>query len=145
MKEQYGIIKFFESPFYQAGLISLCILLLTLFDKAMPHDTTIIKPGAGPWIVATALLLCYVFFNTVFLFRMKETIPYWSKSMIAYVLLLVLTYGWCFFLSGHHIDEVGSFRWLWMVLTLVYMVFFAIAYTIKGIVAIADREDRNSR
>jgi hypothetical protein len=145
MKQKSGVITFFETPFYQAGLIFVFILALSLLDMTLPHDTAIISPAAGPWILATALLLCYVFFNTVFLFRIKETIPYWSKSMISYVILLILTYGWCYFLSGRHIDEVGSFRWLWMVLTLVYMVFFAIAYTIKGIIAIADREERNSR
>ena len=61
-----------------------------------------------------------------------------------YLGLLAFSYGWCFLLSGKHIDDVGSVRWLWFVLTLVYMVFFAIARTMKGIIDIANREDERN-
>jgi hypothetical protein len=48
-------------------------------------------------------------------------------------------------LSGKHIDEVGSFRWLWFVLTLVYMIFFAIARSMKRVVDIAIEQDDKLR
>lgn len=141
MKQKAGFIEYFKSPFYQAALVLCLILILSLLEMSLSHDSAIIHPMAGPWMVSTALILCYVFFNTVFLFRITETVAYWSRSVMSYVLLLILAYGWCYLLSGMHIDEVGSFRWLWIVLTLVYIIFFAIAFTIKGIIAIADKEE----
>lgn len=141
MKRKRSLLSFLESPFYQAGLVFILILALTSIDHFLPHQTEVLHPQAGPWIMATALLLCFVILNTLFLFRIKEVVPYFSRSVFSYILLLLLTYGWCFLLSGVHFDEAGSFRWLWLVLTLVYMVFFAIAYTIRGIIAIADREE----
>ena len=145
MKRKSGLLPFFENPFYQAGLVFCFILVLGLVDHYLPHESHVIDPNAGAWIVSTALLLCFVFLNTVFLFRIKQVTAYWVRSMISYVALLALTYGWCYFLSEHHIDEVGTFRWLWLVLTLVYIIFFAIAYTIRGIIAIADREEGKGR
>lgn len=144
MKQKSGLISFFESPFYQAGLVFIFILALSVLDMSLPHESAILNPKAGSWTVTTAMILCFVFLNSVFLFRIKESGPYWVKSIVSYVVLLIFAYAWCYLLSGLHIDEVGTFRWIWMVLTLVYMVFFAIAYTIKGIIGIADREERNS-
>jgi hypothetical protein len=141
MKQKADLIAFFESPLYQAVLVLCFIIVLSLIDMTLSHDSAVIHPKAGPWMVSTALILCYIFFNTLFLFRIAQNVSYWSKSVISYVLLLILAYGWCYLLSGMHIDDVGSFRWLWIVLTLVYMIFFAIAYTIKGIIAIADKEE----
>ncbi len=141
MKEKSGLITFFESPFYQAGLVLCFIIVLSLIDNVLPHHSKIIDPKAGPWMVSTAMMLCYVFLNTVFLFRINHVVSYWIKSVLCYVILLILAYGWCYLLTGMHIDDVGSFRWLWIVLTLVYTIFFAIAYTIRGIIAIADREE----
>ncbi len=135
------MLSFLESPFYQAGIVLALILVLTGIDHLLPHRTELIHPRAGSWIMATALLLCFVILNTIFLFRINEVVAYFSRSVVSYILLLLFSYGWCYLLSGVHFDEAGSFRWLWFVLTLVYMVFFAIAYTIRGIIAIADREE----
>jgi hypothetical protein len=142
MKQKSSLINYLESPMYQAGLVLCFILVLSLIDKVIPNSADFIVPKAGSWTVSTAMLLAYVFLNTIILFRIKEAAIYWGKSVFFYVLLLIITYGWCYLLSGMHIDDVGTIRWLWIVLTLVYTVFFAIAFTIRGIVSLADDEEK---
>ncbi len=135
------LLTILENPLYQTGIIACFIILLSLVEKVLPQADSVLEQNAGPWVVTTAMILCFVILNTIVLFRIKSPVTYWVRSVIFYVVLLVLAYGWCFLLSGLHIDDAGSFRWLWMVLTLVYMIFFAIAYTIRSIIAIADKED----
>lgn len=138
---QSRLVTIFEKPLYQAGLVASMILVFTLVDKMMPHANNLLEVNAGTWIVATAMMLCFVILNSLIALRIESIVPYWSKSVMLYLGLLAFSYGWCFLLSGKHIDDVGSIRWLWFVLTLVYMVFFAIARTMKGIIDIADKEE----
>lgn len=133
------------NPFFQAGLIGGLIILLSLIDLMLPHSNTLLSPEAGTWVVATAMMLCYVILNTIIALRIEHVISYWSRSVILFIGLLVFSYIWCWLLSGRHIDDVGTFRWLWFVLTLTYMVFFGIARSMKRIVDLAIRQDKKLR
>lgn len=139
------LLTFVETPRNQALLAAALILILTLFDLMMPHQNNLLEAHSGSWIVATAMVLCYVILNALVALKVEQVVPYWSQSVMYYLGLLAFTYGWCFLLSGKQIDEVGSFRWLWFVLTMVYMVFFVIARSIKRIIDIANRQDERLR
>ena len=139
------LANFFLKPLHQGGVIVCFIVVLTLVDSFMPHDDLFFKAKSGPWIVSTAMILLYIIVNTVVALRIDNAVPYWIYSIITYFLLLAISYGWCFLLTGKHIDEVGSFRWLWMVLTMVYIVFFIITRTMKRIVDIAIKQDKKLR
>ncbi len=145
MKQPSRLVTIFEKPLYQAGLVAGMILVFTLVDKMLPHANNLFEVNAGPWIVTTAMMLCFVILNSLVALRIEPIVPYWSKSVMLYLGLLAFSYGWCYLLSGKHIDDVGSIRWLWFVLTMVYMIFFAIARTIKGIIDIANKQDEKLR
>ena len=145
MSKQSPIITHIVDPFYQAGFIVAMIIILTLVDHVLPHDDTLFEVNAGAWIVGTAMVLLYIIINTIVALRIEAIIPYWIKSVICFVGLFAFTYAWSYFLSGKHIDEVGSFRWLWMVLTMVYLVFFGIVRSMKRIVDIAIKQDDKLR
>ena len=145
MTQQSRLVTLFEKPLHQAALVALMILVFTLIDKMLPHGNNLFEVNAGPWIVATAMMLCFVILNSIVALRIEPIIPYWSKSVMFYLGLLAFSYGWCFLLSGKHIDGVGSIRWLWFVLTMVYMVFFTIARSMKRIIDIANKQDEKLR
>ena len=145
MTEQSRLVTIFEKPLHQAGLVACMILVFTLVDKILPQGNNLFEVNAGSWIVATAMMLCFVILNSLIALRIEPIVPYWSKSVIFYLGLLTFSYGWCYLLSGKHIDDVGSIRWLWFVLTMVYMIFFAIARTMKGIIDIANKQDEKLR
>ncbi len=139
------LVTFFSKPLNQVLLTTAMTIVFTLLDKALPHQNDFLEPNSGSWIVATAMILCFVILNTVVALRIEPILPYWSKSVTYYIGFLVFTYAWCYWLSGKNIDEVGSFRWLWLVLTMVYMVFFAIARSMKRIVDFALKQDKKLR
>ena len=145
IKEPSKLIIMFSKPLYQALLVVAMTIVFSLFDKMMPHHTELLEINSGTWIVGTAMILCFIILNTIVALRIEPIIPYWSKSVTYYIGTLVFVYAWSYLLSGKSIDEAGSFRWLWLVLTLVYMVFFAIARSMKRIVDFALKQDENLR
>jgi hypothetical protein len=145
MNKDSKLVTIFEKPNNQAALVGLMIFVFTLFDFILPHSNNLLEANSGPWIVATAMVLCFVILNSLVALRIDPIVPYWSRSVMLYIGLLAISYGWCYLLSGKHIDEVGSFRWLWFVLTIVYMVFFTIARSVKRVVEIADKQDEKLR
>ena len=145
MDKESKLVNFFEKPTNQAALVAIMILVFTLLDYILPHSNSLLEANSGSWIVATAMVLFFVILNSLFALRIDPIVPYWSRSVLLYLGLLVISYAWCYFLSGKHIDDVGSFRWLWFVLTIVYMVFFSIARSVKRVVEIADKQDEKLR
>lgn len=145
MTDSGNIQKYILNPFYQAMLVVILMIVFGLIDVMLPHSELVLDIDAGTWIVSTAMILFYVILNSVVALRIEPILPYWRNSIFSYVGLLVIAYGWSFLLSGKHIDDVGSFRWLWFVLTLVYLVFFTIARSMKRIVDIAIKQDRKLR
>lgn len=145
MKQPSRLVAIFEKPLHQAALVACMILVFSLIDLILPTTNNLLEANAGPWIVSTAMVLCFVILNTIVALRIDPVIPYWSKSVVYFFGLLALSYAWCFLLTGKHIDEVGSFRWLWFVLTMVHMIFFAIAISMKRIITIANEQDEKLR
>jgi len=145
IKETSKLIILFSKPLYQALLVVSMTIVFSLIDKMMPHHTELLEINSGTWIVGTAMVLCYIILNSIVALRIEPIIPYWSKSVTFYIGTLVFVYAWSYLLSGKSIDEAGSFRWLWLVLTLVYMVFFAIARSMKRIVDYALKQDEKLR
>ena len=145
MKEPSRLITFFMKPLHQAGLIALLTIVLTLGDHFMPHDDAFFKVNAGPWIVSTAMVLLFIILNTLVALVIGPVIKYWTQSIMMFVVVLAFAYGWSYLLSGKHIDDVGSFRWIWIVLGMVYIVFFGIARSVKNIVDFAIKQDNKLR
>ncbi len=132
-------------PIYQVVAVAGLSILLTLFDALFPVNNDFLKVNAGPWIVTTAMVLLFIIVNTIVVLRVQDLLPYWIQSVVCFMALLVFSYGWSWMISGKHIDEVGSFRWIWMVLFMVYLVFFVIARSMKTIVDFAIRQDNKLR
>ena len=145
MTEQSRLVTIFENPFKQVMLIAAMTIVFSLIDFVMPHHSGLFEANSGTWIVGTAMIFCFVIINTIIALRMEPILPYWSKSIMIFAGLLAFTYGWCFLLTGKNIDDAGGFSWLWIVLTMVYLVFFVIARTMKRIVDIANEQDKKLR
>ena len=145
MSQPSRLITIFEKPLHQGLLVAAMIFVFGLIDFMLPHTNTLLDAHAGPWIVSTAMALCFVIMNSLIALRIENIIPYWSTSVICYLGLLAFGYLWSLVLSGKHIDDVGSFRWLWFVLTMVYLVFFMIARSVKRVVDIANKQDERLR
>ncbi len=145
MTEESKLITIFQKPLNQAALVVGMMIVFSLIDKVMPHHYELLEVNSGTWIIGTAMIFCYIILNAIVAFRIDIIVPYWSKSIMFFIGLLVLTYGWCYLLTGKHIDDAGGFSWLWIVLTMAYLVFFVIARSMKRIVDLANDQDKKLR
>ena len=99
----------------------------------------------SPWIVFTSFVLFFSIANSLMSLKAENMNRYWSRSIIAFMGLLVLSGLFATLFSGLSIDEAGSFRWLFVVLTFGYLVFLSIVRLMKKIVDIAIEQDDRLR
>jgi len=139
------LIRRLIDPLWQAALAAGLMIVLGGADALIPQTDTFMDEGFSPWAMATAMILSFIILNSLYALKVEVIIPYWSRSVMSLLGLMCIGYGWCYLLTGKHIDEVGSIRWLWFVLTLVWLVFFTIVRSMKRIVDLAIRQDKKLR
>ncbi|MEO7176241.1 MAG: hypothetical protein ABIV51_10095 [Saprospiraceae bacterium] len=93
------------------------------------------------WMLSGASLLLFSIFNCVLYLLLTSSIKYWFKSTLSYVLLMIILTMAATFFSGFGIDEAGSYRWIFMVLTLGYLIIISIVQIIRKLVEFAQKDD----
>ena len=129
-------------PFKQAGAIAAGVILIILMIKLGQSENT--NPRLF-WEVAATGLLFYAIMNSVLSIGYEDQNYYWLYSILSFALLLVSCGGLAFLCSGITIDEAGSFRWIFLLFTMGYIILLAIVRTMKKIITIAQREDNRLR
>jgi len=124
-------------PLIQAGIALAGVLVI---------DVIAAVAGAGPrfsWLTATSFMLCFAVFNAVFSVSSKSMIKYWGRSIYAYMGLAAGAglLAWTF--SGMTIFEVGSYMWIYIVVTIGYLVFLSMVTVMRKVVEFAQREEWN--
>jgi len=124
-----------------AGIAAIVIFFLLIFKMVQSDDT---DPRVF-WEIAATGLLFFAIMNSVLSIAFEDQNFYWLYSIIGFALLLVSCGGLAFLCSGITIDEAGSFRWIFLVFTMGYIILLAIVRTMKKIITIAQREDKRLR
>ena len=129
------------NPFYQAG-ISIALGLLFMLSCLGFKETMELRPEK-PWVFASTFLLFYAIFNVVFSLGAESAERYWTQAIIGFVgcILILGCLAWA--ISGLGINDAGSFRWIFIVITISYLIFMSIVRAMKGIVDFAQREEWN--
>ena len=139
---QQKIVRF---PLAQAGLIFAIALTFALLEW-LGKVSGIMNPDPNsPWIIFTSFVLFFSITTSVLSLKSSDMNRYWGRSIIAFAALLVLSGSCAWLLSGLSIDEAGSFRWLFVVLTVGFLVFLSITRLVKRIVDIAIKQDDRLR
>jgi hypothetical protein len=97
-----------------------------------------------PWLAVTAFMLFFAIFNAVFSVASKELFKYWSRSIYAYMGLAGLGGLIAWGLSGLSIWEAGSYSWMYIVVTVGYLVFISMITMMRKVVEFAQREEWNA-
>jgi hypothetical protein len=93
------------------------------------------------WVIGGATTLFFGLFNSVISLGATDMNVYWFRSTASYVVLMVLSGCLAYFFSGMTMNEAGSFKWIFMVLTFGYLLFLSIMRFMRKIVQIAQQED----
>ena len=133
------------NPILQAGLILIVGVVITGFEKLGNVIGLMTSDPNSPWIVFTSFILFFSIANSLMSLKAASMNKYWSRSIMAFMGLLVVSGLLATVFSGLSIDEAGSFRWLFVVLTFGYLVFLSIVRLMKKIVDIAIEQDDRLR
>jgi hypothetical protein len=132
------------TPTKQAGIILAMMLVFNLL--------WVIATSAGvdleqrfPWLIATALMLFFGLFNSVFSLTSSDRMAYWRNSIIAYAVICASggVLAWLF--SGLTMDEAGAFKWMYFIMTFSFITFLTIVNLMRKIVDIAQKQDKRLR
>ena len=94
------------------------------------------------WVISGAGVLFFALMNSVVSLGATDMNKYWFYSTASYVVLAVSCALMAFIFSGISIDDAGSFRWIFTVLTFGYLLFLSLMRFLRKIVQVAQDEDK---
>ena len=137
---------------------------MDIFEKATPPVQAIISIALGlffmltclifegslesrperPWVFASTFLLFYSIFNVIFSLGAENAEKYWVQAVIGFIVCVGALGGLAYLISGLGMNDAGSFKWIFIVITISYLVFMSIVRAMKSIVDFAQKEEWNS-
>jgi hypothetical protein len=97
------------------------------------------------WSIAAAFMLLFALLNSVLSLNAVSFAKYWGASMYSYLLVAGANglAAWGF--SGIPLQEAGTYRAIFIVVTFGFLVFLSLVNFIKQIVQFAEREEWNRK
>ena len=131
------------NPVLQAT-VTLGAALAVIIGAKLIHLTGIIEvPSRFPWMTAAVFMLCFALFNSVFSLSAENMMKYWGRSVYSFMGLAVTSGLLAWLFSSLTISEAGSYRWIFIVVTIAYLVFLSMMSMMRKIVDFAQREEWN--
>lgn len=129
------------NPIFMAILVYLAGVVIMLGGKLIGFIGLLPVPQKFPWLTAAAFMLFFAMFNSIYALSTKNMMKYWARSIYSYLGLAILSGLTAYFVSSMPINDAGSFRWIYVVLTIGYLVFLAIMTSVRRIVEFAMKEE----
>ncbi|HFC00537.1 MAG TPA: hypothetical protein ENJ53_07005 [Phaeodactylibacter sp.] len=129
-----------QHPTHQAAVVLGSSVITMVLAKAATMSGIADFKEILPWIIATSFILFYVVFNTVFGLQTDDMNKYWVQSLISYAGLAIISGGLAYLFSSVSLNEAGTIKWIFYILTFAYLVFLSVVKFIKRIVTFAENE-----
>lgn len=130
-------------PVIQAAVTLGAVIAFVLTAKLINLAGLMDIPQRFPWMTAASFMLLFAMGNSVFSLSSENMLKYWGRSIYSYLGLAVLSGVFAYFSSSMSIDEAGSYRWIYLVLTVGYLVFLGMMAFMRQIVDFAQKEEWN--
>lgn len=129
------------NPVLQAAIALGSGLVFILVGKGIDGLGLMQLEPDYPWMCVASFLLLFALFNSIFFLSAKNTLKYWGRSMYSFMGLAFISGLMAWGFSQIPIEEAGSYRWIFIVVAGVYLVFLTIMNLMKKIVEFAQREE----
>ena len=128
-------------PVLQAGVVLGMVFIVDLFSLIISGSGSAEVGNRFPWLCAASFMLFYALFNAVLSASAPNTAKYWGRSIYSFMGLALGSglLAWAF--SGIKISEAGSYQWIYLVVSVGYLVFLSLVALIKNVVGFAQREE----
>lgn len=130
-----------QNPIIQALGIYLGVLVMIAGGAIVKSSGLMSVSERFPWMCAAAFMLFFAMFNSVFALSSKNINKYWGKSVYSFMGLAALSGLTAWVTSSLSINEAGSFRWIYLVVTIGYMIFLSMVTIMRTIVDFAQKEE----
>ena len=143
MSSELSIFERRVDPVLQAAGILVMVLFVDVFSVIVSSTNTVGVSNRFPWLCAASFMLFFALFNAVLSASAPNTPKYWGRSLYSFMGLALGAglLAWAF--SGLTIREAGSYQWIYLVVTVGYLVFLGMISIIKNVVTFAQREEWN--
>ena len=140
--ENSSFLDKLKNPVRQATLILLFVLAANIVIYMIASVGAEFEQRL-PWTIACTFILFFAIFNSLLSLMSDNMDRYWTRSILSYVALAGLSglMAWAF--SSLSINEAGSYRWIYIVLTFGYLLFLSMIGFMRKIVEFAQREEWN--
>jgi hypothetical protein len=129
------------NPIFQAGVV-LCILITVMVVLfALKSSGSMDVDNRAFWVIGGATTLFFGIFNSVISLAASDMNVYWFRATASYTVLMVASGCLAFLFSGLTMEEAGSFKYIYMVLTFGYLLILSIMRFMRKIVQVAQIED----
>lgn len=140
--------EFFDklsNPIYQGIFLLVLALLIIVFGKIFNAVGLIEVSNLFSWLINTSFILLFAMMNAVLSLYSDNQMKYWSYSLYSFMGFLVASGAMAFIFSGVGISEAATYKWLFFMLTIIYLVFIAIVRLMRFIVDLAQKQDKRLR
>lgn len=131
-----------QNPIYQAVMLLAAVLIFNLGSMAFKAAGMEIEQRF-PWTIAASFLLFFAAMNAIMSIFTKNMDNYWSRSILSFIGLAAVSALLAQLFSGLTMSEAGSYKWIYIVLTIGYLVFLLMLTAMRKIVDFAEREEWN--
>ena len=140
--EKDSLLEKLKSPVRQAVIILFCVFVFNILIYLMSTVGAEFEQRM-PWTIACTFILFFAIFNSILSLMTDNMDRYWTRSILSYVGLAAASglMAWAF--SSLTINEAGSYRWIYIVLTFGYLLFLSMIGFMRKIVEFAQREEWN--
>lgn len=141
-KKSHPIFVKLQNPVFQGLMMISVVLLFNLGAKIISMAGMEIEQRF-PWTIAASFLLFFSAMNAVLSIFSKNIDNYWSRSVFSFVGVAAFSALMAYFFSKLTMNEAGSYKWIFIVLTIGYLVFLLMLTAMRKIVDFAQREEWN--
>lgn len=136
--------SFYEKSFDPLWLLLLlggAQLVLILGAKLLEVMNLLETSERFPWMTGAAMLFIFSMFAALLLVSTKDIPKYIGRAIYGFMGLVLSTNLVAWLFTGKTINEVGSYRWMYLVLTVGFVVFLGIMVFVRQIITFAEEEE----
>ncbi|MBK9335740.1 MAG: hypothetical protein IPM98_03790 [Lewinellaceae bacterium] len=130
-------------PLRQAAMFLVAAVLFMLITLLLNQTGWYEVDRLFPWSIATAFLLLYAIFNSLMSLNSDSSAKYWGRSVYGFIGLAFANGLAAWLFSGIPLQQAQSYQWIYIVVTIGFLVFLSMINAIRKIVQFAEKEEWN--
>jgi hypothetical protein len=134
----------FEStspPWKQAITIASGALIIMLIAFLLTVSGIYAQEPLFAWSISAAFLLLFALYNSLLSLNSNKASQYWGQSVYSYIGLAFIMSMAAWLFSGINLNNAGSYKFIYIVVTIGFLVFSSMVNFMKKIVQFAEREE----